>query len=135
MYPWIWLWAPNFYFPLSGAVDQTIQPDLFDTIDPGAGNGRVERKAFQVASYGRQLGLITEVLLDIARNQGTMSAEAKESVKYLKRIQGEIEQIKKEESESIAEEINARLLQLKTQNPKEFSRLRTQLQDIFKEDA
>ncbi len=64
-----------------------------------------------------------------------MSAEAKESVECLKRIQGEIEQIKKEESESIAEEINARLLQLKTQNPKEFSRLRTQLQDIFKEDS
>ncbi|ABC34640.1 hypothetical protein [Burkholderia thailandensis] len=135
MYPWIWLWAPNFYFPLSGAVDQTIQPDLFDSIDPRAGNGSVERRAFQVASYGRQLGLITEVLLDIARKQETMSTEAKESMKCLEGIQGKIEKIKEDESTSIAAELDARLLRLKTQDPNAFSRLRTRLLAIVKDDS
>ncbi|AIS91532.1 hypothetical protein [Burkholderia pseudomallei] len=135
MYPWIWLWAPNFYFPLSGGVDQTIQPDLFDAINSRAGNGEIERKAFQVASYGRQLGLIIEVLLDMAKKQEALSPEAKQSMERLEAIQGEIEQIKREAPTSIAADLAVRLLQLKTQNPAEFVRLRAQLLGIVKDGA
>ncbi|WP_245983249.1 hypothetical protein [Trinickia fusca] len=97
MYPWIWFWAPNIYLPWSGSVTQTIEPDLFDSIGPQAGNATIERKACEVASYGRQLGLIIEVLLDTARNQETMSAEARKAMERLEVIQAEIEQLKVEE--------------------------------------
>ena len=63
MIPSLWYWAPRFQFPLGGSVAQRIEPDFFSGISVDAGNGEVEREAFDVASYGRQLGLITEVLL------------------------------------------------------------------------
>lgn len=66
MYPWLWFWAPQVHFPWSGAVSQNIEPNttwFSSLIKPGAGNAQIERRAFEVASYGRQFGLITEVLL------------------------------------------------------------------------
>ena len=82
MYPWIWLWAPQIYFPWSGSVAQKIEPStswFFDAIDPSAGDGRIERRACEIASYGRQLGLITEVLLDSTKEHGALSRSAEES--------------------------------------------------------
>ena len=66
MFPWLWFWAPQFHFPWSGSVAQQIDPDLgwfFGAIRPGAGDATVEREAFEVASYGKQLGLISEALV------------------------------------------------------------------------
>ena len=77
MYPWLWLWAPQFRFPFSGSVAQDYEPNtewFFGAISPSAGDGKVERRAFEVASYGRQIGLLTEALL--AQNQqGTVTPE------------------------------------------------------------
>lgn len=136
MFPPLWFWAPTFYFPLSGSVAQTIEPDLFDNIDSNAGNGKIERKACKVASYGRQLGLITEILLDLAKDPETLalaSPKAKESVERLEIIQATIEQIKTEEPTSIGTEIDVCLSQLKTQDPEAFSRLHERLLDIVVE--
>ena len=64
MIPSLWFWAPQFHYPLSGAVQQRIDPDwFFGAIPTQAGNGAIEKKAFDLASYGSQLGWITEVLL------------------------------------------------------------------------
>jgi hypothetical protein len=66
MYPWFWLWAPRIQFPYSGTLSQWVEPNtswFFGAIQPQAGNGELEKQIFDVASYGRQLGLITEVLL------------------------------------------------------------------------
>lgn len=99
MFPWLWFWAPNLHleFPWSGDVTQDIDPVaswFFGTIKPGAGNPRIERRAFDVASYGRQLGWITEVLIAIAERDGAPSGQAGASLEKLKRIRGEIEKIK-----------------------------------------
>lgn len=60
MFPWFWFhWAPQLHFPLSGAVTQ----DIISGIRPAAGDAGIERAVFDVASYGRQLGWLTEVLL------------------------------------------------------------------------
>lgn len=136
MYPPLWFWAPTFYFPFSGSVAQTIEPDLFDNIDSNAGNGKIERQACKVASYGRQLGLITEILLDIAKDPETLalaSPKAKESVQRLEIIQATIEQIKAEAPSSIGTEIDACLSQMKTRDPEAFSKLHEQLLDIVME--
>jgi hypothetical protein len=70
MFPWLWFFAPQVHYPWSGSVAQQIAPDtdwFFGSIRPGAGDARIEQQAFAVASYGKQLGLITEVLTEQVR--------------------------------------------------------------------
>jgi hypothetical protein len=97
MFPWLWVWAPQLHWPLSGSVAQRIEPDtdwFFGAIAPAAGDGKVEQKAFAVASYGKQLGLIAEVLVDLAEQQALRSDKGREALARLKQIQSRIENIK-----------------------------------------
>jgi hypothetical protein len=100
MIPWLWYWAPQVHLPWSGNVAQRIEPIthwFFQGIPPGAGDAQVEERAFAVASYGKQLGLITEVLIDLAERAGAGSEQAAESVARLRLIRDEIERIKDEQ--------------------------------------
>jgi hypothetical protein len=100
MYPWFWLWAPRFEFPLSGNVSQDFEPvaNLFSgSIDAQAGNPKIEQKAFGVASYGKQLGLITEVLIEIAEQALPEEGKNNESLQRLRQIQAAIRKIKESE--------------------------------------
>ena len=100
MVPWFWLWAPQVQLPWSGDVVQDIEPTtswFFDGIRPGAGNARIEEKAFAVASYGKQLGLLTEVLIELAEQNLGATARSAKALAELKRIQAEIEKIKEVE--------------------------------------
>ncbi len=110
MTPWIFWWAPTLrlQLPLGGDVTQDIDPELswfFDAIPPSAGDGRIERRAFDTASYGRQLGWITEVLIGLAERDGVPDGQAAESLQKLRRIRAEIERIKDVEYEAEAEEL------------------------------
>jgi hypothetical protein len=114
MVPWLWMFAPQVHFPWSGSVAQHIAPDthwFFSGIRPGAGDARIEEQAFAVASYGKQLGLITEVLLELAAQSPQGSAAAQDSIAKLERIRAEIERIKGVEYErmaqSLAEQVRA----------------------------
>jgi hypothetical protein len=114
MFPWFWLWAPQVHFPWSGSVAQHIAPEtdwFFAGIAPEAGDARIERQAFGVASYGRQLGLITEVLLALAQETPPASPQARESIARLQRIRDEIEQLKQADAErwaeALAQEVHA----------------------------
>lgn len=67
MFPWYFMWAPYFApqwtSPLGGAVTQAFSLDaFFGAIDPGAGNGNVERAVFNYASYGRQIGTLSDTV-------------------------------------------------------------------------
>ena len=130
-YPWFWFWAPRIHFPWSGSVDQTIEPNtnwFFDSIAPAAGNSQVEKKAFAVASYGRQLGLITDVLLALA-DKGTIdSAVAADALARLKEICERIATIKRDEATASKQALLDQLRRLKTQDPPEFERLIARLQ-------
>jgi hypothetical protein len=106
MFPWLWLFAPQVHFPWSGSVAQHIAPDtdwFFAGIPAAAGDARIERQAFEVASYGRQLGLLTEVLLDLAAQTPPRSAQARESLARLQAIRAEIEGLKQADHERVAE--------------------------------
>ena len=97
MYPWLWFWAPQFHLPWSGGVAQRIEPNtnwFFDSIPPEAGNGKIEKEAFEIASYGKQLGLITEVLIDLAERAKPRAAKATASLDRLKSIKRDIEKLK-----------------------------------------
>jgi len=98
MLPWNWTWSPQVNFPLSGSVVQDIEPSLdwfFAGIKPDAGVGGIEQRIFEKASYGKQLGLILDVLLPLVDGSKLESEEAKQSLARLKQLHKEIETIKK----------------------------------------
>ena len=101
MYPWFWWWAPQVHLPFSGNVAQRIDPDtswFFGAIHPVAGDGAVERRIHEdVASYGRQLGLITEVLLGLTGQDGITAEQARDALERLKAIHIEVEELKAHE--------------------------------------
>ena len=126
MYPWLWFWAPQFHFPFSGSVAQRIQPDtrwFFDGIPPEAGNGELERQIFDVASYGRQLGLITEVLLAQAGDDAIAPQQAAQSLARLKTVQREVEAVKRRNGEQVARSAIAALEKLQASHPAEFAQV------------
>lgn len=111
MFPWFWVWAPQVQFPLSGNVTQDIEPvfsAFFKGIKPQAGNARIEERAVNVASYGRQLGLLTDLLIEVAEHSLPARGEGNAALSELRRIRAEIEQIKREEHEAEAVELAAR---------------------------
>ena len=61
MFPWLWIFAPTTYWPLSGAVSQDLTPEaFFRGIRPGAGVPGIEKQVFEQASYGKQLGWLID---------------------------------------------------------------------------
>ena len=116
MHPWLVFWAPQLTLPFGGNVAQRIEPNtnwFFDSIAATAGDPAIERQAFEVASYGRQLGLITEVLLDLAGQKAPTTAKGKKSLKRLQQIQSRIEQLKEKDAAQLLAEIDALLSRLK----------------------
>jgi hypothetical protein len=111
VYPWIWWWAPQFHLPFSGDVAQRIQPNtfwFFGQIHPEAGDGAMEKRIHEdVASYGRQLGLITEVLLGLTGQDTVTAEQAREALQRLKAIHAEVEQVKAHEQLRLANRIPA----------------------------
>lgn len=126
MFPWLWFWSPHFYFPFSGSVAQRIEPDtdwFFAGIPPQAGNGAMERKIFEIASYGRQLGWITEVLLGMQSDDAKAQARAAQSLQCLRETQERIEAVKKDEHAALTNTAAKALEQLRAANPSAYERL------------
>jgi len=120
MFPWLWFWSPVFHLPFSGSVAQQIEPDtnwFFAGIPSSAGNGLIEKKAFDVASYGRQLGWITEVLLAAKGSDAVAPGKADASLRKLEAAYLEIEAVKKESRAELAEAAVAALEKLREADP------------------
>jgi hypothetical protein len=131
MFPWFFIFAPQWQLPFSGSVAQRIDPQtdwFFDGIDASSGDGRIERQAFEVASYGRQLGLLTEVLVDLAAQVTPQSEAATRSLKRLKAIQVEIEKVKTQDAVSLVRDVEQALDRLQKQHPAEYKRLGERMQ-------
>lgn len=106
------MWSPQINLPLSGGVTQDLAPDInwfFQSIPPQAGVGSIEREVFRVASYGRQLGLILDILLPLARNASLEDERAKQSLAELENVYEEICEVKRE-SKAEMEQAAVRLL-------------------------
>lgn len=139
MYPWLWLWAPHVEFPLSGNVTQDIEPvaNLFTTSnDPEAGNPKIEQKAFEISSYGQQLGLITEVLVEIAEQSLPGAGKNNESLQRLRRIQAAIQTIKDIEYEAELNEIERKVRTIHRRGGNKSKALARKLENLqLKSDA
>lgn len=130
MNPWFLFWAPQLTLPFGGSVAQRIEPDtnwFFGAIAPGAGDPQIERQAFDVASYGRQLGLITEVLADLAAQQPPTTPEGRKSLERLRGIQARIEQLKEQDAVDALAQIEALLVRLKKTHPERMAAARRRI--------
>jgi hypothetical protein len=122
------------HYPWSGGVAQHIAPEtdwFFAGIAPSAGDPRIERQAFEIASYGRQLGLITEVLLDLAAQMPPRSAQGRESLARLQAIQAAIENLKQAEHERVAESLAAQVRAIQRAGGARAEALNTRLQPLL----
>lgn len=136
MYPWLFFWAPQFHLPFGGSVAQRIEPNtnwFFDSIANTAGNPTIERKAFEVASYGRQLGLITEVLIDLAAKAPPGSERGQQSLARLRDIQSKIEGIKQRDADELAQEVCALVGALKRGHRDKFPKIRRDIERALAE--
>jgi hypothetical protein len=134
MFPWFWFFAPQIHFPWSGSVAQQIAPDtdwFFAGIAPGAGDAQIERRAFAVATYGKQLGLITEVLLDLAQQVAPTSPKARESVARLAAIRAKIDNLKDVEYDRLAEALVEQLRQLQRSGGNRAKALEARLRPLL----
>ncbi len=134
MYPWFWIWAPQVHFPWSGGVAQRIEPNtnwFFDAIPAQAGDAKIEKKAVEVASYGRQLGLITEVLIGLTENGLVLSDGAKSSLERLKSIHAEIDKLKTADGQLLVSQIEDTLMNLQKTHKTEFARLKKRLAPLL----
>jgi hypothetical protein len=136
MFPWLWLFAPQVHFPWSGSVAQHIAPEtdwFFAGIPAAAGDARIERQAFEVASYGRQLGLLTEVLLDLAAQTPPRSAQARASLARLQSIRAEIEGLKQADHERAAEALVEQVRAIRRRGGAQAEALDRRLQPMLDE--
>ncbi|KQW90046.1 hypothetical protein ASC94_20065 [Massilia sp. Root418] len=92
MFPLFWNVSPQFFLPWSGSVRQDIELDrFFSAIPRSAGDGGVEEAAFKRASYGSQLGWITEVLLETMKD---VPADEKSALGKLRLANADIQRLK-----------------------------------------
>lgn len=129
MFPWFW-WhiAPRYEFPLSGNVTQDfLMKEFFSAIKPIAGNGPIEQKAFESASYGKQIGLISELLLSLADSDIVDANKGRVALKQLEKIYRDIETIKHEHISKDIEKAATILEALKSSNPRQFDNVMARL--------
>jgi hypothetical protein len=94
MFPWLWIYAPQVYGPLSGAVTQDVTTAFFRGIKPGAGSPQIEREVFDQASYGKQLGLLMDIIVGAIDEAALRTPEARESFAKLKVLHAQVQRIK-----------------------------------------
>lgn len=128
MFPWYWMWLPQIHFPLSGSVMQDNGPDIstfFGAIRPEAGIGSIEKEVFEVASYGRQLGLILDVLLPLAGATAPDPEKAGKSLEDLQKVYKRIEEVKLEKRADMEKAAISLLSRIEKIDPQMLSRIMT----------
>jgi hypothetical protein len=126
VFPWFWFWAPQLHFPFSGDVRQRIDPDtnwFFGSIAPSAGHGRVEQQLFATASYGKQLGRVTEALLAVCDELPVKDAAGRRAVERLRSLATQLEEAKTQAYASEMHDLLAQLQWLQAQRPEQFAEL------------
>jgi hypothetical protein len=98
----------------------------------GSGHARIEEQAFVVASYGKQRGLISELLLDLTEPvQNALPPKAAQARRELQRITGEIEAIEQREYRLDAERLERQLREARRRGGADFERLAARLRPLL----
>jgi len=116
MFPWLLPWVGWFKAPLSGNVMQDISP-ITSWFSPQlevnfAGDRKVEGQVVsEVASYGKQLGLLTEAVLELAEGKKGLSVDK------LRQLAEQIEQVKNQQKIQLKYDVREDLNKLKQEDP------------------
>lgn len=122
MIPWLFPWSNLYTLPLSGNVAQDIAP-VTSWFSPQfefnlAGDRQIEAEVVaDVASYGKQLGIISEALLEIADNKKG------EAVARLKTLVSQIEEVKRHHKADLEQKAKSALEQLRKADPELLDRV------------
>ena len=84
-----------------------------------------------MASYGRQLGLITEVLIGLTENNPLLSEGANSSLERLRSIHTEIGKLKTTDGQLLVRQIEEALMNLQKTHKAEFARLQKRLAPLL----
>lgn len=124
--PFSWM----FRWPFSGDVSENIAPSFSPSLTVDyAGNPKVEdRVVREVASYGRQLGWLTEIVLALANEQPL----PKTTLDRLQKASKEIDEIKIAARKSALEDANAALDRLEHDQPEAYRSLLRERRDAQK---
>ena len=124
MFPWLWLYAPQISWPLSGAVTEAISTDaFFRGIKPGAGVPAVEQQVFEQASYGKQLGWLMDVLVEAVDPATLHSPEAQAALVSLEKLRAKVERIKSEHRQDRIDAAIALLDKIQANSPEDLDLL------------
>ena len=115
------LWLNSFPLPLSGDVDQTIDPRIFspDINLRFAGQPALEGRIIaEVASYGRQLDRVIAAVLSLAGDDPDP-----QPIQELRKMAARIEDKKAEHAADLATEAEAALHALRDADPEGYAAL------------
>ena len=111
-----------FRLPLSGAVNQRITAPWFSpslTVNYAGDPAIEDRVVTEVASYGRQLGWLNDIVLALANKQPV----PQETLDSLTQAVRKIEAIKKQDQPSALDAATSALDELQKKNPQEYETL------------
>ena len=124
MYPWSTeFWQQFLSNPVNGVVDQEILPSWFSTNIKvtGLGDPELERQIVtEVATYGKQIGELTDVVLALAESANLTDNRA---LNELRTIAQQIELTKQVHRESAQQRAEHALQELAASDPEGLSRL------------
>jgi hypothetical protein len=111
-----------FRLPLSGDVNQRITAPWFSpslTVNYAGDPVIEDRVVTEVASYGRQLGWLTEIAVALAKKQSV----PEETLRQVEEAANKIEAIKKEVRGASLDAAIAALNRLKSEDPEAYAKL------------
>lgn len=116
---WDWFKIPNIIQDINPVTSWWSPQFEFNF----AGDRKIESKIVaEVASYGKQLGLLSEALLEVA------AGEQGDAVAKLKEINQKVEQIKREHKSKLEEQLKRDLNYLNRKDPEALRRLLNEYQ-------
>ena len=122
MNPWLFPWSDIYKWPLSGNVTQDISP-ASGWLSPQfefnfAGDRKIESEVVsEVASYGKQLGILSEALLEIA------NGDKGPAVDKLEALVSQINSVIHQHEDKLEQKVKTGLEQLKQTNPELLKKL------------
>lgn len=117
----------NYFWPTAGFAPgdlaQSILPGWFSNVSVNyQGNADIEKEVIEkVASYGKQLGIITDALLVLAGDDPP--SDDKDPVAHLRKIAGEVRELKERNKRSLTEQATDAMTKLAESNPREAERI------------
>lgn len=115
-----YMWPFSMFAPNNLA--QSILPGWFSNVSVNyAGNAEIEKKVVEdIASYGKQLGIITDAVLVLAKDP---PPPGEDPIERLRKIAAEVRALKEKHKRSLSEEASEAMARLEKSEPREAQRI------------